>query len=498
MIAVLTKLLNHTNNQPGRVPVVAAVLSVWPGLGQLYNGQNLKAVLFMDVWLCNFALFMLVLFAQPFAKISRQTLASAHVQFNESLFNAVSSVNPSAPFLGIWFLLMALFAAYAIRDAHDYANNKSRQEICPGGVLGIAEASSGSYLLHGASVISFAIVAVFSLIPGVNSVQEMQIVFSPALPSAPESAAKQVKSSDVAPIKPDLYSDHNENGISQARLFTSKVDAPDHHGVLPLQLPVKTNRSLRPSHVPRVVLPHPLPSPKHLTVAPALTPRLIPVHGGSNASPMPQLLAIHPSLAAQALEHVAPPFPGMTRLNKPSASIEAPPLVSLTTRTTESPSPLAIPTFRAGGDSEYEPPQPIRVAKSLPVFEGFAVKPVVRFRATEEDLDHPVNINDRRDNVDDSLVSFMEKLQLRIRHNWFPPKDCGYPVVAFSVLKSGELGKLIIVKTSGCGVGDNAALAAIRNSAPFPKFPQTSGDSLDIQFTFSEPLRERHGQFHSF
>ncbi len=48
---------NANFSQTRRDPNLAALLSICPGLGQLYNGQNRKGLLFLVVTAINFFIF---------------------------------------------------------------------------------------------------------------------------------------------------------------------------------------------------------------------------------------------------------------------------------------------------------------------------------------------------------------------------------------------------------------------------------------------------------
>lgn len=82
---------------------------------------------------------------------------------------------------------------------------------------------------------------------------------------------------------------------------------------------------------------------------------------------------------------------------------------------------------------------------------------------------------------------YMRDLQKRIKAKWEPPKgnESKRVIVLFKVAKDGELLKARIFKTSGVFAMDNAALKAVKDSAPFKPLPKEfKGKSIDIQFTF--------------
>lgn len=85
------------------------------------------------------------------------------------------------------------------------------------------------------------------------------------------------------------------------------------------------------------------------------------------------------------------------------------------------------------------------------------------------------------------FVPYMRDLQKRIKAKWEPPKgnESKRVIVLFKIAKNGELLKIRIFKTSGVFAVDNAALKAVKDTAPFKPLPKEfKGKSIDIQFTF--------------
>lgn len=82
---------------------------------------------------------------------------------------------------------------------------------------------------------------------------------------------------------------------------------------------------------------------------------------------------------------------------------------------------------------------------------------------------------------------YMRELQRRIKRNWHPPRgnESKRVVVLFKVSRDGRLLRLNINKSSGVSDADDAALDAVRMSAPFRQLPpEYQGNDIDIQFTF--------------
>lgn len=82
---------------------------------------------------------------------------------------------------------------------------------------------------------------------------------------------------------------------------------------------------------------------------------------------------------------------------------------------------------------------------------------------------------------------YIAELQRRIKRNWNPPaSDRSKRVVAiFTIGRDGRLLELKIQQGSGVKVADDAALAAVRLSAPFRPLPANyRKQSIDVQFIF--------------
>src|SRR5262249_49508160 len=82
---------------------------------------------------------------------------------------------------------------------------------------------------------------------------------------------------------------------------------------------------------------------------------------------------------------------------------------------------------------------------------------------------------------------YIAELQRRIRRNWAPPtEDRSKRVVAvFRISRDGRLLSLNIQQSSGSPNPDQAAIAAVRASAPFrPLPPNYRGHDIPVQFTF--------------
>lgn len=82
---------------------------------------------------------------------------------------------------------------------------------------------------------------------------------------------------------------------------------------------------------------------------------------------------------------------------------------------------------------------------------------------------------------------YMKELQRRIKMNWDPPKgnESKRVILLFTISKDGRLLNVKVQRSSGLPAADNAAINAVKLTAPFrPLPPEFRGNSVDIQFTF--------------
>lgn len=82
---------------------------------------------------------------------------------------------------------------------------------------------------------------------------------------------------------------------------------------------------------------------------------------------------------------------------------------------------------------------------------------------------------------------FMMELRRKIKRNWHPPRgnESKKVILIFKVAKDGRLLQLNIKRSSGNPDADDAALQAVRMSAPFRQLPpEYQESSINIEFSF--------------
>ncbi|MGH9551925.1 MAG: hypothetical protein ACRD3W_21245, partial [Terriglobales bacterium] len=173
--------------QPTRDPNLAAILSIIPGLGQLYNGETRKGLLFLAVSVMNFMVMLVLLFTKPLINTLINMGAGLHVRPNHELLLSLSLLHLGTPASLVVLGLFVAFTAFAMRDAYDKAAVLHRKHIYPEYVMEMPEATSGSYIFHFSLMVAAFIIAFFFLIPPPPRTQVTDIEF---IQNQPETKKK--------------------------------------------------------------------------------------------------------------------------------------------------------------------------------------------------------------------------------------------------------------------------------------------------------------------
>jgi TonB family protein len=171
-----------------------AVLSLIPGLGQLRNGEFGKGTLFLAVMAANVAL--IAACAMP-AQLQAGLSFFANAFHRELTMPKFIGTVAHSPVVYIYGALLALFVAYAIRDAYDRAVERIRDGRHHSRfTFSLPEAASGSYLGHLAIITSFILLLVcfISPPPPTEQVTQIELMKEPAPkqkePDKPKQAPK--------------------------------------------------------------------------------------------------------------------------------------------------------------------------------------------------------------------------------------------------------------------------------------------------------------------
>lgn len=532
---IRTDLYSKSYRLP-RDPGTAAVLSIIPGLGQLYNGEKRKGLLFLDVAAINFVLLWLMLFTDSIVTTMVSFARTFHIKPNENLIASLKGAQMGSPLSIILLGLIMTFAAYAIRDAYDHAHVARRRSIYPECVVAMPEVTSSSYLFHLAALLSFFVMALFLFQPVTN---------------------KQVTLIEFVSDQPPV-----QEKVDAVRV--ADRNSRDSGKLNPLKRPTRpgsqAQAQARATHEPSAPLPAPLPQPK--PIPSAQKPAVSEPTGPSTPAPVPRpamvaRAAVHPAptllppmapkpmLAMIAPRAIAPANPGAAPLPLAQSprTLAAMPVPSvpfkLAPHLDHAPLPLrvnrseltrtVVPTAQpivvsqAGyaaaaprpvlprGHSPASPgaPAPKRLLDSASSGLGTGTPLAVLPRpaspaadgqpgATRENNNPRAPGSVRARAVD--FGAYMSELQRRIKKAWFPPRDLETKrvVVVFKIGRDGHLMKLRLERGSGAAVADNAALKAVETAAPFAPLPDGADEDVDIQFTFDYSVFGARGSFRQF
>lgn len=172
------KTFDFSSARKGQLePSVAGVLSLVPGLGQFYNGDQLKGWLFLEVGAINFVILAGIICADSISNGILQFADAHHFIANISLVKQLGAFKLGHPGATLLFVLCLAFIAFSVRDAYDSALNLKNREIYKGHFLELSEATSGSYLAHFALMGALLLLSVFLLIPSPPRTQVTEIEF---------------------------------------------------------------------------------------------------------------------------------------------------------------------------------------------------------------------------------------------------------------------------------------------------------------------------------
>ena len=176
-------LEQHSRNL--RDPKKAAVLSLLPGLGQLYNGETGKGLLFLAVTAINLLLLLLLVFSRSILNTLGELAARVNLQFNWDLVKSPELSQTASAVSVVYLALILSFVAYAMREAYDHAVRSRQGTVFAKYFLGLSEATSGSYLFHFLVMATAISMVLFVAMPKPPVAHVTQIEFIPPPPPPP-------------------------------------------------------------------------------------------------------------------------------------------------------------------------------------------------------------------------------------------------------------------------------------------------------------------------
>lgn len=517
-----------------RDPNMAGGLSfILPGMGQVYNGEQRKGMLFMLVGILNYVVLGFLIFSGSLLEALQQFSTTNNMKINQELYLSVGQLHFGSPASLLILFLIFIFSLFAARDAFDHAAHVQRKQLYSDSSLEMPEATSGSYIFHISILIACFVLAFFFLIPPPprSQVTDIEFIQNEENTKEPPKTQKRAAHNSKAggkhdPTKPSVQP-------SPAPKAPSKPAEQSKPSPQPVQKPAptptpKASPAPTPSPTP-TPRPTPVPSP-HPSPSPSPTPRPTP-SPSPTPSPTPSLMpkiptpffapsaapSPHPSPAPSPVSMPkvgGPTLAPMPRAGVGSGSASAP---------GPAPSPIAVASA-SGASGGGGPPTPVPVgggstqrgggtgpSSGAPAptragrgngggssaagggSPGIAVAPSVARPSgggggsgeagNPDDGPGRPSVAARKD-VD--FGPYMADLQRRIKRAWFPPKgnESKRVKVIFKVHKDGQMSNLRLLVSSGLTIADQAALKAVENAAPFRELPAGAPDDVDIEFTF--------------
>lgn len=193
-----------------RNPRLATLLSLVPGIGQIYNGEWGKGLLFLAVAIANALLILVTLFHVPLLTGLCHLVHFLPLSPNWQATTSLASTLETKLVSGVYLALLFAFIVYACKDAYSNALLTRQGTTFPKYFLGMPEATSGSYLFHFAIVASLVAMVLFVVVPITPQEHVTNIEFVAEPPPLPvrhkpvhhEPANKEVKPTPRPVVQP--------------------------------------------------------------------------------------------------------------------------------------------------------------------------------------------------------------------------------------------------------------------------------------------------------
>lgn len=222
-----------------RNPRKAALLSVLPGLGQLYNGETSKGALFLIVSAVTLAFFGLAIAWPNILAL----LPSFNLKPNEEIVYILNQARTTQNLL-LWAGMFVLYALYAGRQAYDNAVKSRQGAHYAKFFFGLSESSSGSYIIHLSALVVMICIGVASIaIPQPPQVTKIDMVLEPPKeepPPPPPPKPKPMPKPKAAPKK-----------LIEPKREPTPAPKPQPKVVTPIPIP----------DLPKTDAPSPIPAP---------------------------------------------------------------------------------------------------------------------------------------------------------------------------------------------------------------------------------------------
>jgi TonB family protein len=341
-----TSIKSGGYKQPLRNPQTAALLSIIPGLGQFYNGETRKGLLFLLVTAMNTGVFIGIMFTEPLVMALMDFGKAFHMKLNPGLGRAIIDAHFGSAISFILIGLFLSFVVYAMRDAYDHAAYRlKRRRIYREYVIELPEATSGSYIVHFSVMVTLFIIAFFFIVPLPPPAQITDIEFIQNQPPT----LKKIVAKRKAEHASENAGKHDPKKPVQAPSPAPKAQSKASQASRPAPAPTPSQSQPSPRPTPRPVShasPQPTPTPRSMQ-APSPMPRLAP-SPMTTPSPTPQ-----PKAAAKPAFNLFPSFtPSPSNLPKsggPAPVPSARPSALPSGLPSVAPSPIAMGTSGSPG-----------------------------------------------------------------------------------------------------------------------------------------------------
>lgn len=441
-------------------PLAAALYSVIPGLGQLYNGKTTKGILFLVATLIS--LLMLFGSIHPASTLEFALVVLTIVQFlvgfvfkfdfhpSPAAEFLMNSIKFGGPFSTLLVLTIISFVIYSMIDAYLDAN-KALQQFdykiigTDSTMFRFSESTAGSYIIHSVFFASLFLISLFLVIPSKNREQITEIEF--ILP--------QIESQKPPP--PETKRSSTVQSLDQGKHIPNKP-------ITPVQ---PSKPASPPAAVPKVVQQM-IAVPKPVAPVTPPQPKAIP-------RPMPKIT------------------------ERPALTQAQPAPIQNTNTQTENLPKAAAPAPEAPS-SESTSPGTVSAVAVIPRVPGAPGRGGLGSVGNPPPNSRPMGPTSLAAKKDLDFGPYMNELQRRIKRSWRPPRgnESKRVIVVFKINRSGELSDLAIKVGSGFEPSDKAALVAVQTAAPFARLPEGAPNSVDIEFTFDYNVFGANGSYRQF
>lgn len=359
-----------------RDPAVATSLSVIPGLGQIYNSEPRKGLLFLLVGMTNIFLIGLLSWSKQLVESLSALGHELNIRPNSDIVAAMENFHPGSPSMTILAILFIAFIAYAMRDAYDQARIVRRNTIYSSVVMHMDEASSGSYLFHAALMGTLVLFAFFFLLPTAPKVQVTDITFvsptieSPVKPKTHNRAEKNAQSMRDPKLKNIVQNPSQNSNIGASTQHRTSVSKPQPENKPTTQTkPAEATKQSAPAKTEPVSKPVETKPASSAPAAQTAKPNISPIAPQHATNPLPN--PVQPPVlrpVAPLMPQLQAPASATKSTSDPSTMLAG--LVPVSARSTASavPNPTGVAVRSKTGapvlvasniaPSSFGPPQP--------------------------------------------------------------------------------------------------------------------------------------------